>query len=75
MLKMIRLFKLTLKIFKTNNNKVVEVSSNTTNEIVKNLSKFKNLRNTMFKITIYIRALKKLIFLIINTKIVLDYLI
>lgn len=62
-------FKLALKIFKANNNEVVEDSNSCkTNKIVVNLPKSKKLKNVKFKIYINIEITKKLILVTPSTK-------
>ena len=67
MLKITELSNSTSKIFKVSNNKVVQVN-NRANKIFKNLSKFKKFKNKKFKNPIYIRTIKKLLFLIFDFK-------
>lgn len=77
MLKIIRLLKVLIsKIFRANDNEVVKVDARA-NKIVKNLSKFKMLKNSKFENLTYksnIEAIGKLLFLIFNTKKVLKHL-
>ena len=72
MLKITRLSNFISKIFRTDNNKVDGNDSKSTNEIVVNLSKNKKSKNLIYMINI--RAIKKLVFLIPNTKKVFNYL-
>lgn len=58
---------LALKTFEANNNKVVE-GDNRVYKIVKNLSKFKNLKNEKSKNLTQIKFTKKLIFLTVDAK-------
>lgn len=57
MLKIIKLFILTLKISQTDNNKDVKVDNAKIYKITKNLSKSKNLHNIIFKIITHILVL------------------
>ena len=67
-----------LKIFWVNNNKIVKsVSSSKANEIIRNLFKFKKLKNNKFKNLIYIlniKVIEKPSFLTFNTKKNFNYL-
>lgn len=69
---MTRLFKiLILIILEIDNNKVVKNNNNKTNKMIRNLFKFKKLKNNKFEILIYIsniKAIKNLIFLTFNIK-------
>ena len=50
-----------LKAFKANNNKIIkDINSNKANEIIKNLFKFKKLKNKKFKNLTYIKNMKKI---------------
>lgn len=62
-------------IFKIDNNKAIR-NNGRANKMFKNLSKFKNLENIKFEILTYtnIKAMKKLIFLTLNNKTVLNLL-
>lgn len=61
---------MTLQEFKADNNKVIRDNSTKTDKIFQNLYIFIMLKNTKFQITTYtnIGAMRKLIFLISNTK-------
>ena len=62
-----------LKIFKTDDNEVVGVSSRI-DKMFKNLSRSKKSKNKKFKNLNYIVAMEKLIFLTLNTKNAFNYL-
>lgn len=70
MLKIIKLSDLALETFKTDDNEIVGVGGRV-NEIIKNSSKFKKLKNNKSENLIYvlnIRAIQKFIFLTLNAK-------
>ena len=73
MLKITRLSNLVLKMFKPDDNKVVEIGGKVY-KMVKNLFKSKKSINKKFKNLTYIRAIEKHIFLISNTKKTFNYL-
>lgn len=66
MLKTIRLFKLSLQIFRTDNNQIIKGCGNRINKTIKNLYESKKLKNIKFEILMNtnFKAIKKLIFLI-----------
>lgn len=65
---------MTLKAFTINNNKIVKDGGSKINKMFKNLSKFKNLKNKKSKNLIYIKAIKKPIFLTFITRKALNFL-
>lgn len=66
---MTRLSNLILKTPKANNNQVFDdISSSKADKMVRNLFKFKKLKNNNFKNLTYIRAIKKPIFLTFGTR-------
>lgn len=62
MLKIIRLYILAQKIFKTNNNEIIMIDNSKINKTAQNLFKFKNSKNIKHEILIYInnRVIKNL---------------
>ena len=72
MLKITRLSDPTLKVFKADNNKVVDSSNSKTNETVVNLSRNNKSRNSTYMPNI--EAMGKPNFLIFNTKKIFNYL-
>ena len=71
MLKITRSLKLTLKLFRVNNNEITENDSRAYKMII-NLSKYNKSRNLMHVPNI--GAIEELIFLIYNTKKIFNYL-
>ena len=69
MIKTLKLFKISLRVFRATNNEVVKNNnSGKTNKIVINLSKSKKLKNIKFKTCIKIEITKKLILPTPSTK-------
>lgn len=71
---MIKLLNLALKIFRTNNNKIVKSGNSRANKIARNLFQFKKLKNNKSKNLIYIEVIRELIFLISDIKKIFNYL-
>ena len=69
---MIKLWNLALKMFKTDDNEVINNGSSRTNETVVNLSKNNKPRNSMYMSNI--RVIRKSTFLIPNFKKTFNYL-
>lgn len=55
-------------MLKVDNNKIVRGSSNKTDKLIKNLFKFKKLKNNKFKNLTCIRAIEKSLFLTFGVK-------
>lgn len=77
MIKIIGLFKFTLKVLRIDNNNIFDSGNSRANKIVVYLSKSKKLKITRSKISICIniKTIKKSIFLIFDTINIFNYLI